>query len=408
MHILFLTDNFPPEVNAPATRTAEHILEWEKKGAKITVITCAPNFPKGVIFKGYKNKFHSKEQWSDNISVIRVWTYIAKNKGFLKRTIDYFSFAVSSFFAGLFVKKPDIIIATSPQFFTVWSGFALSKMKKIPWIFELRDLWPQSIVTVGAFKSPRIIRFLEKIELFLYKKSSAVVSVTDSFVENLVSRGIDKNKIFVVKNGVNRERFAPREKNKELVEKYKLEGFTTVGYVGTMGMAHNLFFILKSAMTLENYKFLFIGDGARREYLLKMKEQLGLKNVIFTGMISKKEIREYISILDIALVNLKKSEDFKKVIPSKIFELTSMQKPILLGVEGEAKKIIEKYEAGICFEPENEEDFVKKLKLLSEDKKLYDKIKNNTQNLAKDFDRKILAEKMFNIIKKIAEENNGI
>ena len=404
MHILFLTDNFPPEVNAPATRTAEHILEWEKKGAKITVITCNPNFPKGIIFKGYKNKIYLKENWSENISIIRVWTYITKNKGFLKRIIDYFSFAVSSFFAGIFVKKPDIIIATSPQFFTVWSGFALAKIKKVPWIFELRDLWPQSIITVGALKSNKIIKILEKIELFLYKQSDGIVSVTDSFVDNLVSRGIDKEKIFVVKNGVNRERFLPMDKNKDLVEKYNLKNFTTVGYVGTMGMAHSLFFILKAAMTLEKYKFLFIGDGAKREYLLKMKEELGLKNVIFTGMIPKKNIKEYISIIDIALVNLKKSEDFKKVIPSKIFELSSMKKPILLGVEGEAKKIIEKYNAGLCFEPENEKDFVEKLKLMSEDKKLYEKLKNNTQDLAKDFDRKKLAEKMFAIIEKIVEE----
>ena len=148
MKILFLTDNFPPEVNAPATRTYEHCREWIRQGAEVTVITCTPNFPQGKVYKGYTNKPYQQEMM-DGIHVIRVWSYITANEGFIKRTLDYISFSVTSFLAGLF-QQADIIIATSPQFFTALSGRTLSFWKRKPWIMEVRDLWPESIKTVGA------------------------------------------------------------------------------------------------------------------------------------------------------------------------------------------------------------------------------------------------------------------
>jgi hypothetical protein len=402
MHILFLTDNFPPEVNAPATRTFEHIMEWEKRGARITVITGAPNFPLGKVFKGYKNHLIHKEKWDDHLTIVRVWTYLAPNKGILRRTIDYFSFAVSSFLAGLFVRDVDVIIATSPQFFTVWSGWLLSVVKRRPWIFELRDLWPQSIETVGVTSSKRILRFLERIELFLYRRADHIVSVIDSFVENLVSRGIRREKISVVKNGVSIERFFPIPKDAGIAERYGLEGKTVVGYIGTLGMAHNIFFILKALAVLDGYKFMFIGDGAQKDLLVKMTKEMGLRDAIFTGMVPKKEIHSYISVIDIALVNLKKSPDFTKVIPSKIFELCAMGKPILLGVEGEAKELVERYGAGIAFDPENTDDFIRQLERLRSDRALYDASVAGGAQLAKDFDRGRLARDMYAVIERVA------
>ena len=211
MRILFLTDNFPPEVNAPASRTYDHVREWKKAGHEITVITCAPNFPKGKVYDGYKNKLYQTEMM-DGIKVVRVWTYIAENKGFLKRTLDYISFSISSFFAGLF-QKADIIIATSPQFFTALSGRTLSFWKRTPWIMEVRDLWPESIKTVGAMKDNAFIRYFEWEEMRCYKSAKKIVVVTDSFKKTLTARGIDPQKIFVVKNGANRELFKPVPKN---------------------------------------------------------------------------------------------------------------------------------------------------------------------------------------------------
>lgn len=166
MRILFLTDNFPPEVNAPASRTFEHCREWVKAGHQVTVITCNPNFPQGKLFAGHRNRLLPQRDTIEGVEIVRVWSYITANEGFLKRILDYLSFAFTSFLAGL-RHRPDVIVATSPQFFTTLSGAALSMVKNRPWIFEVRDLWPESIAAVGAMKSGRALRWLEKLELAL-------------------------------------------------------------------------------------------------------------------------------------------------------------------------------------------------------------------------------------------------
>ncbi len=399
MKILFLTDNFPPEVNAPATRTYEHCKEWVKLGARVTVVTCAPNFPHGKIYKGYKNKLYQKEN-IDGIEVIRVWSYITSNSGFVKRVLDYISFAVSAFIAGSF-QKFDIIVATSPQFFTTWAGWALSKVKRKPWIFELRDLWPESIRTVGAMKDEKILDFLEKIELALYKDAKCVIAVTDAFKQNLVNRGINGGKIEVVTNGANIDLFYPRPKDQKLLKKLGLENKFVVGYIGTHGMAHSLDFIVRSISKIKDpdIHFLFIGDGAMKSTIVELANKLNLKNITFLDPISKEEVPRYLSIIDVSLAPLKKSDTFKTVIPSKIFEASAMLKPTLLGVEGQAQEILEHYHAGVCFEPENEKDFILKLYLLKSDKRFYiDCIKGCTV-LAENFDRKKLAVDMLMILK---------
>ena len=399
LKILFLTDNFPPEVNAPATRTYEHCKEWVKEGIDVTVITGFPNFPVGKVLNGYKNKLYQKEN-IDGIKIIRVWTYITANKGFLKRTLDYFSFAVSSFIAGLFVKS-DIIIATSPQFFTTWSAYLLSKVKRKPWIFEVRDLWPESIQAVGALKNKKLIEFLEKIELGLYRNSSTVVVLTEAFKENISNRGINPDKIFFIPNGSNLELFKPKSKNKRLLKDLNLENKFIVGYIGTHGMAHGLDFIIHSISKIKDkdIHFLFIGEGAEKENLINLAKKLKLNNITFLNPVSKDKVPSYLSILDVSLVPLKKSKTFETVIPSKIFESAAMEIPILLGVNGEAKKIIEKYKVGLYFEPENEKDFLEKLYIIKNDRNLYVNLKNNCKYLVYDFDRKKLAKEMLKVIK---------
>ena len=398
MKILFITDNFPPEVNAPATRTYEHAQEWIKLGAEVTVITCAPNFPHGNIYEGYKNKLYQKEMM-DGIEVIRVWSYITANSGFAKRVIDYVSFAFSAFLVGLF-SKYDIIIATSPQFFTTWTAWSLSKIRRKPWIFELRDLWPESIKTVGAMKQGRTIEILEKIELALYHDATRVIAVTDAFKTNLTSRGIEANKIDVITNGSNVELFYPRPKDQELLERFNLNDKFIIGYIGTHGMAHSLDFIVSSIANIkdESIHFLFIGDGAMKQKIVELANSLALKNITFLDSITKDEVPRYLAICDISLAPLKKEDNFKMVIPSKIFEASAMQKPTLLGVEGQAQEIIEKYNAGLCFEPENEADFIQKVMLLKNDPAIYHELQKGCVKLAEAYDRKKLAAQMLSII----------
>ncbi len=408
MKILFITDNFPPEVNAPATRTYEHCIEWLKQGVEVTIITCVPNFPHGKVYDGYKNKFYQKEQL-DGIEVIRVWSYITSNSGFRKRVLDYFSFAFMAFWVGLF-QKQDIVIATSPQFFTTWAAWGISKIRRKPWIFELRDLWPESIRTVGAMKNERTLDFLEKIELGLYKDADKVVAVTEAFKSNLIQRGIDAEKIEVVTNGSNVDLFFPREKDHSLLQSLSLENKFIVGYIGTHGMAHSLDFIVQSISKIddEDIHFIFIGDGSQKNNIVNLAGTLSLKNITFLDPVSKVEVPKYLSIIDVSLAPLIKSDTFKTVIPSKIFESSAMQKPTLLGVQGQAQEIIEKYGAGVCFEPENEKDFIDKVLILKNDKFIYESSKEGCMQLALNFDRKKLANKMLKIIKRIIKKEDNL
>lgn len=401
LKILFLSDNFPPEVNAPASRTYEHLREWVQKGAAVTVITCAPNFPQGRVFEGYKNKLYSKEI-IDGITVIRVWSYITANEGFLKRILDYLSFCLTSFIFGLF-QKCDIIIATSPQFFTAVSGSFLSIFKNRPWIMEVRDLWPESIKAVSAMKTDsKVFVFLEAIERWLYRRAAAIVVVTDAFKERLMEWGVDGKKIFVVKNGVMLDKFKYLPKNEELVRQLHLRNKFVIGYIGTHGMAHKLDFIVQSAASIDDQRihFLFIGNGAEKEKVKGLADELQLNNCTFLDSVPKEVIDQYISVTDVALVPLKKSDTFKTVIPSKIFENAAMLKPILLGVEGEARSIIEKYNAGICFEPENEADLIAAIHKLISDRSYYGSLQEGCSRLAEDFNRKTLAATMLDIVKR--------
>lgn len=400
MKILFLSDNFPPEVNAPAIRTFEHCREWVHQGEEVTVLTCAPNFPKGKLFSGYKNKL-SQVEFVDAIRIVRVWSYMASNSGIIKRSLDYFSFAFMAFLRGLFLKT-DCIIATSPQFFTIIAGYFLAVFKRKRYVIEIRDLWPESIQAIGAIRNGTLLRFLETIELFLYKRADQIIVVTDSFKQNMVSRGIDPDKIFIVKNGFLKEKLSQKSPDNNLAAQLGIPaGKPIVGYIGTHGLSHALDFIIRVSADLEKeVYFLFIGEGAEKESLLALKQSISAENVIMIGNQPQQEIFSYLSLIDISLVNLKKSDTFKTVIPSKIFESAAFQKPILLGVEGEAQELIEHYSAGLAFEPENPVDFVKKLNRLIEDHELYNICQIGCTKLAEDFGRKKLALKLLSIISK--------
>lgn len=402
VHILFLTDNFPPEVNAPASRTYEHALRWVRSGARVTIITCAPNFPRGKVFEGYRNRLYARER-VDGIDVIRVWSFIAPNAGFARRVADYLSFALTSFFAGLF-QKADVIVATSPQFFTTWSGAALAWVRRKPWIFELRDIWPESIGAVGAAGGGRAMRMLEAIELALYRSASRIVAVSPAFRDNLARRGIDPAKIDIVTNGADLGRWQPRLADPELRRELGLGGKFVIGYIGTMGMAHGLDFIVEAAarVTDPRIHFLLVGDGSEAGALRERIAQSGLGNVTIHPPVAKEEAPRFLAACDVALVPLRRNETFRSVIPSKIFEAAAMLKPILLGVEGQAAEILEGHGAGIAFTPEDMESLLSAIRRISSDDALYARLQQGCRALAADYDRDRLASAMLAILKDVA------
>lgn len=408
MHILFLTDNFPPEVNAPATRTFEHCREWVKAGRKVTVITCAPNFPKGKVYEGYRNKPWQSEDM-EGIRVIRVWTYITANEGFVRRILDYISFMIAAVIAGLFVRRVDLIVGTSPQFFTACAAYLTSVYKRVPYVFELRDIWPESIKAVGAMKDSAIIRLLERIEMFLYRRATRIVSVTNAFKRTLISRGIDGDKIDVITNGVDISRFQPREKDQALERALGLEGKFVAGYIGTHGMAHGLETLLEAAAKLaeqpdgKKFHILFLGDGARKQAIAKKAREMALKNVTFVDSVPKNEVVRYWSLLDVSMIHLKKSELFTTVIPSKLFECMGMGIPVLLGVEGETAQIVETESVGLLFEPENHHALCEGMIRLRDDPALRSQLRENGLRAAKHYDRAELAARMLIIFDEIVD-----
>jgi glycosyltransferase involved in cell wall biosynthesis len=403
MHILFLSDNFPPEVNAPASRTFEHCREWVKAGHQVTVITCAPNFPTGKLFEGYRNRLFARETM-EGIEVIRVWSYITANEGFVRRTLDYVSFMLTGTLASMRVRRPDVVIATSPQFFTICAGYLVSRLRRIPFILELRDLWPESIRAVGAMRQTVVLDWLEKLELFLYRKATAIVVVTNSFKKNLQSRGIDASKIHVVTNGADLTRFKPVQMDAGLVETLGLQGKFVAGYIGTHGLAHALETLLEAARRLQDQArndihLLFLGGGASKGALVARAEALGLNNVTFVDSVPKNDVVRYWSILDVSVIHLRNTKLFETVIPSKLFECMATGIPVLHGVRGESAQIVETEGVGLTFGPENALELGDLLIKMADEPELTSRLGQNGLSAAGKYDRQHLATSMLNIVK---------
>jgi glycosyltransferase involved in cell wall biosynthesis len=406
MHILFLTDNFPPEVNAPASRTFEHCREWVRAGHKVTVVTGAPNFPAGKVFEGYRNAWRSYES-VQGIEVIRVWTYISANEGFLRRTLDYASFMVSAALAALEIRDVDVTVATSPHLFTPWAAYVVGLLKRRPYIFELRDLWPESIRAVGAMKNSWILAALERLELFLYRKAAHVVSVTHAFKENLIARGIEAGKISVVTNGADLARFKPRPRDDALAAKLGLSGKTVIGYVGTHGMAHALRTVLDAAELLKptdlaaQVRFLFLGDGAEKAALKADAAARKLDSVVFADSVPRSEVVRYWSLIDLSVIHLKRTPLFETVIPSKLFECMAMGIPVLHGVAGESATIVQREGVGVTFEPENAGALARSIVQLVRDPERRAEMARRAVAAARRYDRAELAATMLKTLERV-------
>ena len=370
----------------------------------MTVVTCAPNHPQGRVYEGYRNRFYQRET-IDGINVVRVWTFVTANEGFFKRTLNYISYMCSAVVLSLLLPKADIVLSTSPQFFNGLAGYFVSKMRRIPWVLEIRDLWPESIVAVGAIKSQAVIKMLERIERFAYRNADHIVPVTDSFKAYMLGKGIEAGKITVVKNGVDLAQYRPVDGASALAEELGLTGKFVVSYFGTHGMAHHLETILGAARRLShtpNIVFLMVGDGAERQVLVRMRDTMGLKNVMMLDQQPKVRMREFWALSDVSLVLLKKSDLFKTVIPSKIFESLAMAKPIVLGVEGESADLLQAAQAGLCIEPEDADQLVARVLELSRDTQLRQRLgRNGRRFVMEQFDRIILARKLASVIEMV-------
>lgn len=362
MRICFLTHYFPPEGNAPASRTYEMAKRWVAQGHQVTVITCAPNVPDGKVYGGYQNRVHQVED-VDGIEVHRVWTHIAPNKGTIRRSINFFTYMFSAIICGLFVAKPDVLVASSPQFFCGYAGLILSKLRRLPFCLEIRDIWPESITAVGAAKQSLPVKILEKMELSMYAGCQRLITVGPGYFERLLERGVPREKMAIVSNGADLEQFKVGSDVAGLRKSFNLEGKFVCSYIGTIGMAHGLDVVIRAGKRLKELKrddisLLIVGSGAERERLEGEVESHGLDNVIFAGRQLKDLMPVFLELSNVCLVHLARKPLFRTVLPSKLFEAAAMKRPVVFGVEGHSADLVREHNMGICITPEDDGELV--------------------------------------------------
>lgn len=401
MKILFLSHYFPPEVNAPATRTYEHCSRWVQQGHQVTVVTCNPNHPHGQLYPGYRNRLWQEEQVA-GIRVIRLWTFLSANKGFGLRALNYVWFMLACVLLCWRFGRHDVVISTSPQFFNGLAGYVVSRLRRLPWVLEIRDLWPESILAVGAMKESWITRLLYRLELFCYRRCDLVVPVTDSFRDYMIGRGIDPDKILVIKNGVDLNLFSLTQAalDHHMDSLFDLHGLNEkfiAAYVGTHGMAHHLETILEAAEKLRaraDVHFVLVGDGAERERLQQLAQKKQLGNVTLLGQLPKSSMPALWSRVHLSLILLRKSDTFKSVIPSKIFESLAMNKVIILGVEGESARLLNDSGCGVCITPEDAAALACEVQSLADDRERHRQLAAGGSDYVREhFDRDRLAQR---------------
>jgi glycosyltransferase involved in cell wall biosynthesis len=409
VHILFLTHYFTPENNAPAARVHGLAREWARSGHRVTVLTCAPNVPAGVVYEGYKNKLY-QEEWIDGIRTVRVWTWLAANKGRVRRGLNYVSYLAAAGVAGPLLRpRADIVVATTPQFFAGWAGWPVARAHGAPFVLEVRDIWPDSIVAVGALEEGRITRTLGKLERALYDGADHIVAVGDGYRMNMIRKGVGPSRISVITNGVDTGLFEPREPDQELRARLGFSAETfVVTFAGTIGMASDLGVVLDAAGRLkakgrDDIAFLLVGDGAQRAELEERARSEGLTSVVFTGLVPRAELPAYLASSDACLAHFRKQELFQMILPNKFFEDAAMERPILLGFEGEARTMLHDADCGIAFEPSNPEELAAAAEQLAdtppqERRRLGE---NGRRYVLEHFDRRRLAHDYLEVLERV-------
>ncbi len=406
MKILLLTQYFPPEVGAPQNRLFELAIRLQKKGAQVDILTAMPNYPAMEIHPEFKGRIFSKEEMQ-GLKVFRSWIYVSKSKSIPIRLLNYFSFVFSSLFFGLFIKgKYDFLMVESPPLFLGITARILSIQKRAKLIFNVSDLWPESAEKLGLVTNKRFLKWATTLEEYLYRKSALITGQTQGIVKNIKTR-FPQKEVYWLKNGVDMNFFdaeSLQNSNWRAENGYdpNLQLFL---YAGILGHAQKLETILEAASLLKdntNIRFIMMGSGPEKDFLLDEKERLQLNNVDFIGVQPKAKMPEIVAAVNATVIPLRKLDLFLGAIPSKIFENLSMKKPILLGVDGEARELfIEEGKAGLFFEPENAQALADAvLKIASNDTLQKELGENGFRYVAEFFERDKLATDFYTFLDK--------
>ena len=356
MNIAYFSHYFTPEVGAPSARIYDMAQCWLAQGDQVEVVTCFPNHPSGQIYPGYHLARYQPE-WLHGISVHRNWTYVTANQGFLKRTLGHVSLWPSArFHSERHLIGPDVAIGTSPTFFAAMAAAGAARRRQIPFIMEVRDLWPAVFVDLGVIRNRYLIWLLGQWEMSLYRQANQIVTVTEAFRQNLIDRGISAKKVHTIRNGADLDFWQPKSAPDKLRAELGLIDKFIVLYIGTHGISQALQQVLNAAKELAVEKqihFLFVGNGAQKAALQQQAKEQHLQNVTFHDSVTKEVVADYYALSDVCLIPLRNIPLFDTFIPSKIFEVMAVERPIIGSVRGEAAEILRKSHSAIVVEPED-------------------------------------------------------
>ncbi len=359
MRILYLSQYFPPEVGATQTRAYEMARGLVQAGHQVTMLAEVPNHPSGIIPPAYRGKWFERSDL-DGIDVLRVWVKASPVKSFRSRMAFYLTFMANGALIGaLQARGPfDVVYATSPPLFVGGAGLALHWLKRTPFVFEVRDLWPESAVVLGELRSPRAIALATRLEELCYNRASRVVVVTEGIRQRLLARGQAAEKLVLIPNGANTELFQPQPAlGAEFRQQHGLRSDDfVVMYAGIHGIAQGLDTVLRAAQRLrvqDNIRFVMVGEGPVKPELQQLRSDLGLDNVLMLPEQPRTSMPAVLSAADVALVPLRKVELFEHAVPSKLFDAWACGCPVLLSIDGEARRVLEAANGGLFAPPED-------------------------------------------------------
>lgn len=407
MNILIIHQYFLEEDEPGGSRFNEFAKIWTDQGHTVTVIAGMVHAFASQKRAEYSGKFVVPKK-QGNADVIRCYVSSDYNKSFRGRLWGYFSFVLSGLYAGLFTlrNRPfDVVISTSPPLFVGIIGFIISKLKRAKWVFEVRDLWPESAIDTGVLKNKVAIKLALSLERAIYRGCDLIVVLTPSFQSSLVASGkASASKIEEVPNAADLETI---EQAKSTFEHEKIRRQLGVNdkkviiYVGAHGIANALDQILDAAKLVVQAKvtFLLIGDGMEKARLVKRAKEENIQNVIFLQSVPKHEVYQYILASDIGTSVLKKVDTFKTVYSNKTFDYMGCEKPILMAIDGASRLLVETAKCGLFVDPENPQDFAEKAAALLDNDSLRQEMGRNGYDFVKDnFERKILAGKYITLL----------
>ncbi|HLA85572.1 MAG TPA: glycosyltransferase family 4 protein [Thermoguttaceae bacterium] len=407
MHILYVSQYFPPEMGAPSARVYDLAKQWVRQGHRVTVLTAFPHHPVGVKRPEDRGVITRRET-VDGIDVVRSYVFAAPNRGTVKRMISYASFMISAAVIGLFrVRKPDVVIATSPQLLCGAAGYALARLKRRPFIFEVRDLWPESMLATEVVKSENfVVRGLKRLSRHLYRHCDRIVTVGEGYARGIHELyDIPRDRMSIVPNGIDTDLFVPSARDNDIRAEYGWGDRFVSLYLGTHGMAHALETVLETARSFRDDPtklFVLVGEGAEKDKLKALAAEWRLDNVQFIDQQPRDRVARFYAACDVGIVCLRKSPRFEEVLPSKIFEYLGMERPIILSVQGEAAKLIQEADAGVCVPPEDARAMAQAVdELARRPDRLAQMGRNGREYVREHFDRRNLAKKYLDILETV-------